>query len=242
MPGTCEITCRSHNIIAVILQARINSSRLHAKILHKIGNHAIVEHAMHTLKQLSRQTRCQYIGFDYFLATNTISAAHVENLAAGQGFRVFRGSDTDVLSRFAAIAQRGKYRYIVRATADNPFVSLYFAMRAVLAILTRHCDHLIYTGLPVGGGVEVISANALLSAHHEATSAYDREHVTPYIYNNPQRYKICTLPVQLQFNPDVNLSVDTWDDYLRVLRMYHDTLCTNKGWAKPIETLAARVT
>ena len=207
---------------AVILQARINSFRFPGKILKKIGPYTIIEHAMIALRLLR--------GVDRIVATNYRSAGYIRRYAVRYGFELYCGSDNDVLKRFTNIILKKKYQYIIRATADNPFVSAFFAGEARRLFLSADYDYFTFSHLPVGTGVEVVSAPALIAANRSTYDSYHREHVTSFLYNNADRFRLHTAAVPKNCRSDINVSVDTYADLMRVTDIYY--MCHSR---RPIE-------
>jgi spore coat polysaccharide biosynthesis protein SpsF len=136
-------------------------------------------------------------------------------LAARLGVGVFRDDEQDVLGRFAgALAQAGDLQTIVRLTADNPAIDPAFIDAAVAHHLATGADYTYTSGLPLGTNIEVISTQALLRAHREATQPDEREHVTPYLRRHPELFRLETLALTVP--PAVaalRLTVDYPSDY-----------------------------
>jgi spore coat polysaccharide biosynthesis protein SpsF len=141
--------------------------------------------------------------------------APLADLAKQLGVGVFRGDEQDVLGRFAgALTQAGGIDTVVRLTADNPAIDSAFIDAAVAHHRTAKADYTYTSGLPLGINIEVISAAALLRAHHEATAPDEREHVTPYLRRHPELFRLETLA--LAVSPTVarlRLTVDYPSDY-----------------------------
>jgi spore coat polysaccharide biosynthesis protein SpsF len=101
--------------------------------------------------------------------------------------------------------------FVVRATADNPFMD----PRAVGSQL-RRCidgpfDYVGTAGWPLGIAAEVARAGALQDAVREATDPAEREHVMPFIYARPDRYRLGTAPPGAP-PPDGRFTVDAPED------------------------------
>ncbi len=126
--------------------------------------------------------------------------------------KVYRGADLDVLDRFASAVIAEQPDIVVRITADDPLKDPALIDKAInLMLLNPKLDYVsnnIEASYPEGLDVEVIRASALLEAAAEAILEIDREHVTPFIWRQPDRYEIG----QFQFDRDLSgwrLTLDT---------------------------------
>jgi len=112
----------------------------------------------------------------------------------GQDCRLVRGSTEDVLSRFAKAAKEIGADPFVRITADCPFIEPGVVDRVVGAFhrgsVVDYCANTLIRSYPLGMDCEVLSGDALLTADQEAVSAVEREHVTPFIYQRPERFRL----------------------------------------------------
>ena len=173
----------------IVLQARIGSSRLPGKAMLDLGGKTVVRRAMDALRQVS--------GIDEFiLATDADSADILKSQAVDAGFGLFVGSAENVLNRYAEVIRKYGLTEVVRATGDNPFVSSAVAEKTMQVFREEAADYAGLTGMPLGTGVEVVSAAALLTADSEAEDPYEQEHVCPFLYKRPKRFKIvlCEAP------------------------------------------------
>jgi glutamate-1-semialdehyde 2,1-aminomutase len=169
--------------ITAVVQARMGSSRLPGKVMAPLAGVPLIEVLLHRLSQSSRIT-------SIVLATsedgrNDPLAAHVEHL----GYRVFRGSEHDVLSRFYLAAAPATPDVVVRITGDCPLLDAALVDSIIDAYLEAGVDYATNTNPPTypdGLDVEVMSFGALTTAYREATTQHDREHVTPFIRTSPQ--------------------------------------------------------
>ena len=207
--GTSEAgstVCRTAGRTAVVVQMRLGSSRLPAKALLPLASGTLADAVMERLRGIPAEL--------YILASDHEGCRALYSRAREHGFETLAGPTDDVLARFVlAIRQFGLGR-VIRATGDNPFVSVELANIAVAEADATGADYVGLTGMPLGMGVEVVKAEALVDADSGQASAYDREHVCPYLYNNPGRYAIhrpqCPAGYRM---PDSKVTVDTIDDY-----------------------------
>jgi spore coat polysaccharide biosynthesis protein SpsF len=189
---------------AVVLQARMGSTRLPGKAMRVLGGRTLLEHAIRRLRAS---------GYPVVLATTTLSdddclCAAAETLGA----YVFRGSENDVLDRYAQAARHYELHRVVRATGDNPAVDI-DAVGRTLALLDRtSAAHVVEHGLPYGAAVEAIRGAALFEAASAATDPYDREHVTPFLKRTPRFRAVQALAPGRVRRPGLRLTVDTEDD------------------------------
>lgn len=197
--------------VALILQARMGSTRYPGKALVEIAGRTLLERVMHRLERL-------------FDGPKILAIPDVERddalvpIAVSRGWGLFRGSETDVLGRFAgALAVTGAGA-VIRATADNPLVHP-LAVAGVREELERGAACVGTRGFPPGASVEGACAEALLTAASEATDPYDREHVMPFLYKHPERFspRFVAAP---PFAVTPRVTVDTPEDVSRVRRIF----------------------
>ncbi len=135
------------------------------------------------------------------------------------GTAVFRGSAADVLDRYYKCANAHSASVIVRITADNPLVDPHITDAAIGMFADSSADYVSNTQprtFPDGINVEVFSFQALQTAWNKAKEQQEREHVTPYIYNNPSKFKIKNM-VRGENLSHLRLTVDYNED-LKLVR------------------------
>ena len=202
--------------VGAIIQARLSSTRLPGKALLPLGG------AVTLFEQVVRRARRATTVADVVVALPDSPADDaLAALAATLALPAFRGSEADVLARFAATAAQFHFDVVVRLTADNPALDPAFIDAAVRAHLEAGAAYTITTGLPLGMNVEVISAPALHHAARRATAPPDREHVTPYLRQRPAEFRLQTLAVAAP--PEaaaLRLTVDYPSDYALLSVLY----------------------
>ncbi len=140
--------------------------------------------------------------------------------AAALGCEVYRGSEDDVLSRFVDLVQARDARFVVRATADNPFMSGVVGEWLLARCAARDADYAFARNLPRGVSPEVARGAALVALAEVAPDAAEREHVTLGLKKRPgYRRLLLDYPLDAPIPPDVDLSVDTAEDLARVRRV-----------------------
>ncbi len=192
----------------IIVQARLDSTRLPRKALLPFGDTTLLGSA---LRRLSR------VPADYrILAVDDASFQELAPVAEAAGFEIMSGPKEDVLARFELVIRAYGMERVVRATGDNPLVSPELATKLLKA--SGNADYAGYVGMPLGMGVEVVDAGALLEAAAEAEDPYEREHVCPYLYRRPEQFAIRKPEAPAAYRlPDGRVTVDTEDDYRAAL-------------------------
>ena len=198
---------------AVMLQARMDSSRLPGKAMLPLGKKPLLLRVMEALLKIPADK--------HILVCTEDSVKDFEPLAREAGFLLFAGPKEDVLARFCLAMQKYRIRHCIRATGDNPFVFADAATSINAQAKILGADYAGYSGIPIGAGVESVNAKALFRAETETSSPYDREHVCPYLYNNPQLFLLHRPLAPLHWqNPRITLTVDTQEDYEMAQALY----------------------
>jgi spore coat polysaccharide biosynthesis protein SpsF len=200
-------------VTGIILQARIDSSRLPGKSLLPLGGKPLVFRVMEALNNVPADIR--------ILACPQDSYSTFAQIAKEAGFQIFSGPKEDVLERYCQVIKKYSISRVIRATGDNPFVFVDAATSLNIDASAINADYSGYIDLPHGAGVEAVCASALIRASQEATLPSEREHVCPYLYNHPELFKLHRpiAPLLWQF-PKIRLTVDTQDDYDRAVKLF----------------------
>ncbi len=191
---------------SIFLQVRLDSSRLPRKALLKLSGLTSIEHAMRALDAVQADSR--------MLVTTRDSQAALRPLADKAGWGTFVGSKDDVLERYVLAARETGAHRLVRATGDNPLVSAIMANAALRLSEESGADFAGYRDMPLGAGVEIVKVSSLEEAYTEAADLYEREHVSPFLYRRPDRYRIVVPRAPDGFRaPDARITLDTPEDY-----------------------------
>jgi len=200
----------------IIVQARMTSTRLPGKVLLPLAGEPMLTRLLERLRRVLRAH-----GIVIATTTNATDDA-IAALCVQQGVPCHRGSEHDVLSRYADAARLQGADVVVRITSDCPLIDPELIDQVIAAYQEGDSDYvsnMLLPTWPYGMAVEVFSAAALDQAHAEATQPADREHVTPFLYAHPERYRLrnVTSPVNLSQH---RWTVDTPEDYELVSRLF----------------------
>lgn len=175
-------------MIGCIIQARIGSTRLPGKVMLNLDKkHPILYYVLEQLHS------CKLVDKIIVATTNLDEDDVIENYVNILNENVFRGSSNDVLDRYYQCAKKFSVDTIVRITADNPLIDPTIVDDLIKKFTTNSYDCLTNAYVrtfPYGTEVEIFSFKSLEKAWTNATEPSEREHVTPYFYNNPQSFKI----------------------------------------------------
>src|SRR5271157_338180 len=168
----------------VIIQARLDSTRLPEKVILNIGKKPMIAWIVERLT-LSQHVR------NIIIATTEDSVSRIKTALKDLDFvKYFTGSKNNVLERYYQAALHFNSDVIIRATGDNPLVCPEFLDKTLEYHEEAGADLTHFLGIPLGTGVEIIGRDALTSAYKNAKNPYDLEHVTPFIYKNRDSFKV----------------------------------------------------
>ncbi|MEW6664745.1 MAG: glycosyltransferase family protein [Thermodesulfobacteriota bacterium] len=204
-----------------VVQARMSSTRLPGKVMLEVLGKPMI------LLMLERVARCKRLD-DLWLATSEEAADDpLAEAVQKAGYRVFRGSLNDVLSRFWHIARREKADGVVRLTGDCPLHDPSVIDAVVEHFLRNQPGHDYVSNClpptyPDGLDTEVFTLEALDEAFRRAESSFDREHVTPYISRRAASAGRTSNFHGLSDFSHLRWTLDQSEDYELIRRVYQD--------------------
>jgi spore coat polysaccharide biosynthesis protein SpsF len=202
--------------IVAIIQARMGSTRLPGKVLLDIEGKTVLARVVNRLR------RARLIDELLVATTDRTADEAIVEECRRLSVPVFRGDQEDVLERYFRAAQSAKATIVVRITSDCPLIDPEITTRAIEAFLEVRPDYasnaLVRT-YPRGLDTEVISFSALGRAWQEARKPYEREHVTPFIYEHPAEFKLLSVTDDADHSAH-RWTVDTPEDMELVRAIY----------------------
>ncbi|KJS81115.1 MAG: acylneuraminate cytidylyltransferase [Peptococcaceae bacterium BICA1-8] len=204
--------------IGVIIQARMGSTRFSGKVLKEIKGKTVLQHV------IKRAQQSNLIDMIVIATTTNERDSAIVNEAQKLGIKVFRGSEDDVLSRYYYVAKENEVDIIIRITSDCPLIDPRVLDDVITCYLEGNYDIVSNAGpnisqrtFPRGLDAEVFSFNVLKDAFRNAKERYQREHVTPYIYESSKKV--------FYFKNDVDYSkyrwtLDTEEDFELIQLVY----------------------
>ena len=199
------------NPVVAVIQARAGSTRLPGKVLMPLGGRPMLRYQLDRLRGV--------LPFPIVIATSTLERDDpVANLATDAGVACVRGSESDVLARFGAVLDAYAPETLIRLTGDCPLTDPTLVVDVLAAHQARGDDYtsnVFPRTFPCGLDVEVVGADVLRIAIAEAADPDEREHVMPFVYRRPSRFRLGNVASGLDLG-DTRWVVDMADDLANV--------------------------
>ena len=181
--------------VGIIIQTRTGSSRLPSKVMMKADEDSIM--LDYVINQLNHsKLHDKLVIATTVLEQDNVIFDHVTN----RNIECFRGDEKNVLERHYQCAKKYSLSTIVRIPSDKPLIDPTIVDSMIQEFQSNSYDyisnfsvntennHEFVPSFPSGTEVEIFSFSALEDAWKNATTDYDKEHVTPYIYANPKKF------------------------------------------------------
>lgn len=222
-------------LVGAIIQARMGSSRLPGKTMDTICGKPLIYYSV----KRALQANC----VDKVIVATTDNELDdiVEQWCIDNEIECFRGSENDVLDRYYQCSMKYNLDIIVRVTADDPFIDPEIIDDMLLNKRIHSADYVTMrlntNTWPYGLDVEVIDRVALKTAWNLATLPYQREHVTPYIRENLDEFKMYEISIDEDLSK-VRLTVDYQKDLDRsrfIMEQLIDKFDLKFSWRNVVE-------
>jgi len=195
----------------IIVQARMGSTRLPGKVLREVLGKPLLEY------QLERLARVRSSDMVVVATTDKEQDKPIVDLCRRLGVLFFRGPEEDVLARYYLAAREFGAEIVARITADCPIIDP-AVVDQVFRFYLDHAGEYDYVSnarrrtYPRGMDTEVFSFHALEEAYREARREAEREHVTIFIYEHPERYSLGGVEYHQDYSR-YRWTVDTEEDF-----------------------------
>jgi len=204
----------------------MGSSRLPSKVLLPLVGHPMLWHIVQRLRKVKSVSEVVVATTDKEQDNAIVAFCETE------GIQCFRGSEADVLDRFYRAAKQAKADHIIRITGDCPMVDTSIVKRLVDNYLNGDYDHFSVAAgagaaravsmgrYPDGLDAEILPFHVIEQAWKESSSTAEREHVTPFIWQQPERYRIGRLYSEVDLG-SYRFVVDNKEDFELVEWIYN---------------------
>lgn len=200
----------------IIIQARISSKRLPGKVLHKCAGKPILQWVIDRINSLNYP-------INIVVSTSNLESDDLlVDYCKSKGINYFRGSLDNVIERFIKTCKEYRHKKFIRVCGDSPIIDQSLISQAIEIEKKVSAD--IITNIfprtyPKGQSVELISLSALEKLNKSNINAQEMEHVTLGFYNRKENYKIYNFESPNKKYSNMQLSVDTHDDFRKIERL-----------------------
>jgi len=209
--------------VTVVIQARTGSTRLPGKVLLPAAGAPLLQRMVERV--CAARTPSEVVVATTELAVDDA----ICGVARRAGVACIRGHATDCLDRHVAAARVTCADVVVKIPSDCPLIDPATIDRVIGAFLAEddvdYVSNLHPATWPDGFDVEVMTRGALETAWREATRPLDREHTTPFLWDNPERFVTHNVrwDTGLDHSASHRVTLDYPEDYT-VIRAIYDEL------------------
>jgi spore coat polysaccharide biosynthesis protein SpsF len=208
--------------IVTVVQARMSSSRLPQKVMLPILHKPLLS------RMLERVKAAKLIGTLVVATSTDNDDDEIKDFCKVDGYNFFRGHLTDLLDRHYQLAIEYNAEAIVKIPSDCPLIDPEIIDKVISKFIES--DHFDFVSnlhpatYPDGNDVEIMSFAALECAWKEAKKDYEREHTTPFIWENPELFGIGNVEWEtgLDYSTSHRWTIDFAEDYEFIRRVYEE--------------------
>jgi spore coat polysaccharide biosynthesis protein SpsF len=207
--------------IVTVIQARTGSTRLPNKVMRPLAGKPLLA------RMVERVMAAQLVGTVVVATTTEPVDDPIIALCRAEGLIFFRGDTNDLLDRHYHCGLNYRASTIIKIPSDCPLIDPQVIDRVIGYYLAHPDGYDFVSNLhpatyPDGNDVEVMAMTALETAWHEATRPLEREHTTPYIWENPQRFRIGNVEWEtgLDYSRSHRWTIDYEEDYQFIRTVY----------------------
>lgn len=215
--------------VVATIEVRMTSTRLPGKVLMPMAGKPALEQLIERLR------RAKLV--DEVVVATTTNATDDPIVALCEQMRCayYRGSEGDVLARVSEAAQAHAADIVVEICGDCPLVDHRHVDRLLEIMEEGGYDAVannIDRSFPIGFDIRIVRAPLLIKLDKESKDPYDREHVSPHFFTNPDLYKVGGLSAEdTMRRRDIRLTLDYKEDYELISKVYEKLLPTNDDFS-----------
>lgn len=203
------------NKIFMIIQARMTSTRLPAKVVLPLCEKTVLEVMIDRLKPFKDKI--------IIATTNDGTQKPIVEICKKLHLKFYEGDTQNVLSRYYEAAVKfgaTNNDIIIRCTSDCPIIDKVIVQNTIEYFLSSKSDYTVSSGFAIGMATEVFRFSLLKEAYENAQSDYEKEHVTPYMYKTQQDKLKITRFTNKDDDKKYRLTLDEEDDYKAIKEVY----------------------
>ena len=211
--------------VNAIIQARCGSTRFPNKVFADIDGNPLIWHVVSRLKNAKL--------IDDIIIATTVNPKDdiIEEWCKDNSLMCFRGSEEDVLNRYYSAAVAFPSDIVVRITADDPLKEPKIIDKVIKKLIDENLDLVTNNyppSFPEGLDCEAFRFEILALMEKTTKDLFEREHVTQYVYHNPEKFKIGNVTCECQLS-SYRWTIDNEEDYEMVKTIYANRDKNAKG-------------
>lgn len=218
--------------VVTIVQARVNSTRLPGKVMLPLCGKPLL------WRMLQRVMQAKMVGTVVVATTYRVEDDPIVELCRQEGVEVFRGHPEDLLDRHHEISKKYQADVVVKIPSDCPLIHSQVIDRVIGFYLEHEMLYDFVSNLhpatyPDGNDVEVMSARALEYSWMHATRLLEREHTTPFMWENVSLFKIGNVSMEGSYNFSMShrWTIDYEEDYEFIKNVFERLFPSNPGFS-----------
>ena len=207
------------NRVVTVIQARVGSTRLPNKISRPLMGKPLLT------RMVERVQAAKLAGTVVVATTTSPDDEAIVTLCQQEGFLYYRGDEDDLLDRHYQVGKQYQATAVVKIPSDCPLIDPAIIDKVIGNYLNDPIDfvsNLHPPTYPDGNDVEVIAMPALTQAWHKATRQLEREHTTPYLWENPDQFQLRNVVWEtgLDYSMTHRWTIDYLEDYHFIKAIY----------------------
>ncbi len=212
--------------IVTVIQARTGSTRLPGKVLMPLSGKPLL------IRMAERVLNARLAGTVIIATSTDIGDDPIEELCAKEGLNCFRGHPTDLLDRHYNAAISFNADAVAKIPSDCPLIDPAVIDRVYGSFIEGDFDYvsnLHPATYPDGNDVEIFKFSLLETAFKEANKNFEREHTTPFMWENPDRFIIVNIEWEtgLDYSASHRFTIDYKEDYDFISAVYNELYPSN---------------
>ena len=218
--------------IVTIIQARMGSTRLPGKVLLPLAGKPLI------LRMHERVAFSKYAGEIVVAITEDETDNKLFKLCQQNNLNLFRGHSFDLLDRHYQVAKKYKGELVIKIPSDCPLIDPSIIDKVILYYINNiekfdFVSNLHPSSYPDGNDVEIMSFETLENAWLNAKKDFEREHTTPYIWENPEKFRIGNISWEtgLDYSMMHRFTIDYKEDYEFINRIYDELYQVNNRFS-----------
>jgi spore coat polysaccharide biosynthesis protein SpsF len=209
--------------VITVVQARMGSTRLPGKVMLPLAGKPLI------LRMIERINSAKYCGEIIAAITFDEDDDPIAEACRQNKIALFRGHPTDLIDRHLNIAKKYNADAVVKIPSDCPLIDPDIVDKVIKFYIDNstsldYVSNLHPATYPDGNDVEIFSISALEKAWEEAEKGFEREHTTPYFWENPDKFKIgnITWETELDYSMSYRFTIDYEEDYIFIKKIYEE--------------------